>query len=73
MIGPYKGGPADKANLRIYDLIVQVDQREITGVDDLVKLIRSHKVGDRITITAIRKGSPITVDLTLEEKPQPKR
>ena len=73
LIGPYKGGPADKANLRIYDLIVQVDQREITGVDDLVKLIRSHKVGDRITITAIRKGSPITVDLTLEEKPQPKR
>jgi S1-C subfamily serine protease len=73
LIGPVKGGPADKAGLRTYDLVIRVDEQEISGVDDLIKIIRQHKVGDQLAIQFIRKGNPLSVKLLLEEKPQPKR
>jgi S1-C subfamily serine protease len=52
------------------DILVAIEGEEVNRFDDLVNYLASHtSVGDRITLTLIRGGEPIEVELTLEERP----
>ncbi len=69
MIGQVQaGGPADQAGLREGDLITAVDGRTIDSGVGLIAAIRSHKVGDTVTLTVSdRYGADArNVDVTLE-------
>ena len=48
------GGPAAKAGLRAGDLITAIDGQKITSPEELIVEIRTHSVGDEVTITYIR-------------------
>lgn len=65
-----KNSPAAKVDLKQYDVILEVDHQAVDGSDDLIKMIRRHKVGDTINLLILRKGELNTVQITLEEKPQ---
>lgn len=56
---------ADKAGLKEDDIITKVDDKKIEDPDDLTKVIRSHKPGDKVTITYLRdkKEQKTTADL----------
>ncbi len=69
VIEPIENSPALKAGLRSYDIIVEFDGQPVICSDDLVQLIRSHKVGERFSLVVLRKGEPITMELVLGEKP----
>ena len=57
---------AAKAGLKEDDIITKVDDKKIDDPDDLTKIIRSHKPGDKVTITYLRdkKEQKTTAELT---------
>ena len=49
------GSPAEKAGLKVDDLILKFEDREVDGPTALSKLIQMRKAGDRVTLE-IRRG-----------------
>lgn len=49
-----KESAAEKAGLKKGDIIVKIDNRKIDGAEDVTDAIRSHKPGDKISITYLR-------------------
>jgi membrane-associated protease RseP (regulator of RpoE activity) len=48
--------PADQAGIRPGDLILAVDDREISPARDLKDIIQDYKPGDRVQLTLLRDG-----------------
>jgi putative serine protease PepD len=63
------GGPAADAGLRSGDAITKLGSTTITGPNDLVAAIATHKPGDEVTVT-VRRGSDST-NLTVTLGTQP--
>jgi putative serine protease PepD len=61
------GGGAGRAGLEPGDLIVKVEDEDVTSVDELILAIRSHKVGDEVTVTYLRDGRTRTATVTLQD------
>ena len=59
------GGPADNAGIQQGDIITKVDDEEITSSDGVVLAVRSHNVGDTVTITLMRGSKEMQVEVTL--------
>ncbi|MCE5203500.1 MAG: trypsin-like peptidase domain-containing protein [Actinomycetia bacterium] len=59
------GSPADKAGIMQGDIIVSMDGQEVTSVEDVFAVIRSHKVGDTIKVELVRGQKRLTVSVTL--------
>ncbi|MEJ0102892.1 MAG: PDZ domain-containing protein [Bacteroidota bacterium] len=61
-----KGGGAEKAGLKEGDIITKVDEKKIEDPDDLTKVIRDHKPGDKVVVTFLRdkKEQKVTAELT---------
>jgi serine protease Do len=57
---------ADKAGLKEGDIITRVDDKKMEDPDDLTKIVRAHKPGDKIAITYLRdkKENKVTAELT---------
>ena len=60
---------ADDAGLEEGDIIVEFDGRTIRGPQGLVKQIRSLDPGDDVSITVLRDGRELTLDVELGERP----
>lgn len=65
-----EGSAADKAGLQSGDVIVKIDDVEVTTSDELNAEKNKHEAGDKISITYIRDGEEETVKLTLDEVKQ---
>ena len=59
------GGPAAKAGLRAGDLITAIDGRKINSPEELIVAIRTHNIGDEVTISYIRGKQSGTAKLIL--------
>jgi putative serine protease PepD len=59
------GGPASRAGLRSGDIILELDSKAIANSDELIVAIRSHNVGDHVTVKYQRGSTVHTVSLTL--------
>jgi len=64
------GAPADKAGLQINDIITKVNDTEITGSNDLVKLVGQSDVGEVLKLTVYRMGAYVELNLTVGEQKQ---
>lgn len=62
------GGPAAKAGLRVGDIILEIDGKSVGNSDELIVIVRSHNVGDRVLVKYQRGNSISTVSLTLTSK-----
>jgi serine protease Do len=63
---------AEKAGLRRGDIILKVDERELSGMMDMRNLITGKKPGERILLTILRNGTETTLDVLLgNRKPYP--
>jgi len=56
------------AGFRNGDVIVEVEGRAVKNADELATIIKGYKVGDKISVTLIRKGQRQTLLATLKEK-----
>ncbi|MGM9590274.1 MAG: S1C family serine protease [Faecousia sp.] len=65
-----KGGSADRAGVQPKDIIIDLGGTEVTGITTLTRALRNFKAGDTTTITVVRSGGQLVLDITLDEKPQ---
>ena len=58
------GGPAEKAGIKVGDVVVKVGSQTTQGADAVIAAIRSHQPGDRVSVTVERDGVRKTVFVT---------
>jgi S1-C subfamily serine protease len=63
--------PADKAGVRVGDVIVKTKGQLVDDIGDIRSAIASSKKGDVIEIDVIRDHKPITLKATLTDDPTP--
>lgn len=59
---------AEKAGLKIGDVIIEADGTKITTMDELNEVKNKHKVGDKMTLKINRDGKEKEITLTLQEQ-----
>ncbi len=65
-------GPADRAGIRMGDVIVAVDGERVGQANDLQHIVALKEPGDRVRITLYRDGEPMDVTVRLEELEYPR-
>ena len=65
-----EGGAAAKAGLRAGDVIVKIDDTDITAFEDIEALRKSYTAGDTVTVTFYRGSEEMTTELTFDSMPQ---
>jgi putative serine protease PepD len=78
------GGPADNAGLRGGDrqvqvgnslipvggdIITEMDGEKVKSSDDLIRMIRDRRPGDKVELKLLRKGEFLSIKVNLGEKP----
>lgn len=63
------GSPAATAGFEPGDVIVAVDGAAVKTMAGLVVALRTHEVGDKVTLTYLRDGAQHDVVVTLRERP----
>ena len=58
-----EGSPAARAGLRAEDLILDFDGTAVNGVDDIQRLMAGELIGQTVTVTAVRDGRTVPVEL----------
>ncbi len=66
-------GPADKAGVQRGDVIIKFENRKISSIDELPRLVASTPPGKQVTLEVLRDGEHKTLQVTLEEMSEPKR
>ncbi len=61
------GGAADQAGLQAGDVITGIQGEEVTTTEELNNIKNEYNAGDTITLTVVRSGETIDVEVTLEE------
>jgi S1-C subfamily serine protease len=56
--------------MRQNDVIVNIDGKDVTTVDGLIKILRGDKVGQAVQLTYWRGGNQATASVTLTETPR---
>ena len=51
--------------LKVADIIIEFDGKEISDMDTLIESLYSHKIGDKVSITVWRNGEEVTVSVVL--------
>lgn len=69
----FDSSPADKAGLKIDDVIVKADTNEIETGEDLKDYILNTPIGKKIELKVIRKASQISLTLVTAENPNKPR
>ena len=64
------GGSADRAGIQPKDIIIDLGGYEVKGITTLTRALRNFKSGDTTTVTVIRSGAQMELEITLDEKPQ---
>lgn len=66
IISVIKGAGAEKAGIKVGDIITRVDNAKIEKTDDITKAIKDKKTGDKVTVTFIRDGKEqkVTAELS---------
>ena len=60
---------AEKAGLKIGDVIIQADGKDIKTMDELNEIKNSHQIGDEMTVKVNRDGEERDLTITLGEQP----
>jgi len=63
-----EGSPAAKAGFKGGDVLVEFDGKKIDNLYDFTYALRAHKPGDKVMVTVLRSGKPLTREVTLEAR-----
>lgn len=66
------GSTADKAGVKVGDVVMAVNGREVRGSSDLRNRIGMLRVGEKVTLKLLRDGKPHEISTTIAEAPQTK-
>jgi serine protease Do len=62
-------GPAAKAGLKKEDVVVAIDGKKVDSSDELTSEVISRAPGAAVNLSVIRNGQPMTVKITLGQRP----
>lgn len=62
------GSPAQKAGLKVGDVIVAIDGEAVTGAESLTGFVRALPADTEVTLTVVRDGEALDVEATLVTK-----
>jgi len=62
-------GPADRAGILLGDVLVELQGKSLESLENVQQILSSGKVGDKITATVLRGGSPVEMEVTLHDRP----
>ena len=65
IVGIVPGYPADMAGLQVEDVIVKLDEIDISNSGDLSKYLINHEPGSEVVMTFYRDGVLRTIELVL--------
>jgi len=65
----YYNSPAEKAGLRVDDIITKINDKNVETVTDLSNTIEEYKPGDKIRLTIYRNKQYKDIDVTLDVMP----
>jgi PDZ domain-containing protein len=60
-----------KGKLQLGDVIVGVDSAPVTSSDQLLSVLKTHKVGDQVALHINRNGTAMSVEVTLQQPLKP--
>jgi S1-C subfamily serine protease len=60
--------PAQRAGLRVGDIVITLDDQAVAGADDLIRLLTGEKIGRAMEVEFLRAGQRQRVVLTPEER-----
>lgn len=63
------GSPAEKAGVKVGDILTEVDGEKVGQSFDVSRAIRERNPGDTVNVSLVRDGQTRTVNLTLAERP----
>jgi S1-C subfamily serine protease len=63
-------GPAGKAGVLIGDVLVLLAGTAVNDTDDIQTVLEQHAVGRKISIGLVRGGTPLTIEVTIGERPR---
>ena len=61
--------PAAEAGLKVGDVIVGINGKVVAGAESLTGFVRQYASGDEVTLTVVRGGEAIDVNVTLAVRP----
>jgi serine protease Do len=64
-----QGGPGDLAGLQTGDIVVKIQSQDVASVEELVKIVRSYKIGSSVNLTYWRDNKKQTTSVTLGQSP----
>lgn len=65
------GSPAEKAGLRVGDVIIGADGKRVETLEALTDLIQEKKKGDKISLEVIRDKKKIKIEVEIAEEERP--
>jgi len=66
-----QGSPADIAELKQGDVVIAFDGEDITTAQELIQVIHSSKIGQKVPVTFWRGEDQMVAEVTLIESPPP--
>ncbi|RCW57406.1 S1C family serine protease [Halanaerobium sp. ST460_2HS_T2] len=69
VIEVYKDSPAEKAGIQTYDIITEIDQKQVNSTSDVSDIITKKEVGDKIMFKVIRNGQSKILFGRIGDKP----
>jgi hypothetical protein len=69
--GVRAGSPAEQAGMQAGDIIVDLGEREVADLYALTAALRAHRPGDAVSLTLLRAGREVTVQVVLGSRASP--
>ena len=60
-----EGGPAESVGIQVGDIVIAVGNRRVTSADSMVLEVRSHSIGETVTVTVMRGDDRLDFEVTL--------
>jgi len=61
------GSPASNAGLQVDDIITSIDNVKMDETHNYLNMLYTYKPGDQVTVSVMRNGSEVTLQITLGE------
>jgi serine protease DegQ len=68
--GVVRGGPADKSGVKPGDILVDIGGSPVADSTSMLNLIAGLAPGKTATITVVRSGKPLSINLTVGKRPR---
>jgi serine protease Do len=63
------GGPAEKAGLKMGDVVTAIDGKPVNNADDLTMAVISKAPGSTVNLDLVRNSKPMQLSITLGQRP----